>query len=53
MQIWKSPYMFVFIYKWYSENFAFKILRVFELRKRKVCKMFVYEHTETIKYVKK
>ena len=23
MQIWKSPYMLVFIYKQYSENFAF------------------------------
>ena len=37
----------------YPEYFAFLILRVFELFTRKVCKMFVYKHTETIDYVKK
>ena len=45
--------MFVFIYKQYPENFAFLILRVFELYTRKVCEMFVYKYTETIDYVKK
>ena len=44
--------MFVSIKK-YLENFAFIILRAFELFPRKVCKIFVYKHTETIKYVKK
>ena len=31
MQIWKSPYMFVFIQKQYPENFAFLILRILKL----------------------
>ena len=31
MQIWKSPYMFVFIWKQYPANFAFLILRILEL----------------------
>ena len=31
MQISKSPYMFVLIYKQYPENFTFLILRIFEL----------------------
>ena len=52
MQILKSPYMFLFVQKYYPENFAFFIKRVFELFTRKVCKMFVYKHTETIEYVK-
>ena len=38
MQIWKSPYMFVFIKKQYLENFAFLILRILELFAREVCK---------------
>ena len=38
MQIWKSPYMFVFIWKQYLENFAFLILIILELFPRKVCK---------------
>ena len=47
-QIWKSAYMF-----WkYSENFAFLILGILELCTRKVSEMFVYKHTETMKYVK-
>ena len=35
------------------ENFAFLILRVFELFNRKVSEILVYKHVETIKYVKK
>ena len=38
MQIWKAPYMFVFMRKQYSENFAFLILEILELFVRKVCK---------------
>ena len=38
MQIWKSPYMFVFIWKQYPESFAFLTLRIFELFAREVCK---------------
>ena len=52
MQIWKSPYTFVFMQKWYAENFAFLFLRILELYNRKVCEMFVYKHTEAIEYVK-
>ena len=40
MQIWKSPYMFVFIDKQYPENFAFLIQRIIELFSSKVCKVF-------------
>ena len=35
-----------------SENFAFLILRIFELYIRKVCEIFIYKHTDTIEYVK-
>ena len=52
MQI-KSPCIFFFIQKHYPENFAFLILRFFELYTHKVCIMFVYKHTETVEYVKK
>ena len=38
MQIWKSPYMFVFRSKQYSENLAFLILKILELFAREVCK---------------
>ena len=31
MQIWKSPYMFMFIQKQNPESFAFLILRILEL----------------------
>ena len=53
MQIWKSPSMFLFIWKYYPENFASLILRILELYTRKVSKMFVYKHAETIEYVEK
>ena len=36
MQIWKSPYMFVFIWKYNPENSAFWILIILELFTRKV-----------------
>ena len=39
MQIWKSPYKFVFILKRYLENFAFLIQRIIELFAREVCKL--------------
>ena len=38
MQIWKSPYMFVFMLKQNPENFAFLILRIIGLFTREVCK---------------
>ena len=37
MQIWKSPSMFVFIWKQHPENFAVLILRILELFAREVC----------------
>ena len=38
MQIWKSPCMFVFIWKQYTRNFAFLILRMLGLFAREVSK---------------
>ena len=38
IQIWKSPYMFVFIWKQYPGNLAFLILRILELLVRECCK---------------
>ena len=38
MQIWKSPYMFVFIQNQYPKNFAFQILTITELFAREACK---------------
>ena len=53
MQIWKSPYMFLLIQKYYPENFAFLILKILELFTRKVREIFVYKRTEVTEYVKK
>ena len=44
--------MFVFILKYYPENFAFLILGILELYTREVLEVFVYKHAETIEYVK-
>ena len=44
--------MFMLMWKWYPENFAFIILGILELYNRKVCEMFVYKHTETIEHDK-
>ena len=38
MQIWKSAYVLVFIWKQYPENFAFLIIRIIELFTCEVCK---------------
>ena len=38
MQTWKSPYMSVFIYKYYPEHFAFLILEILKLYTRKSTK---------------
>ena len=37
MQIWKSPYIFMFILK-YPESFAFLVIRILELFDDEVCK---------------
>ena len=39
----------LFIIKLYARSNLF--LRVFEIFTHKVCKMFVYKHTETMEYV--
>ena len=52
MQIWKSAYIFVFIWKWYVENFTLKHLLLSEICALEVCEKFVYIHSETIEYVK-
>ena len=38
MQIGKSPFMFLFMWKRYPENFGILILRILELFAREVCK---------------
>ena len=38
MQIWKFPYMLVFIQKQYPEKCAFLILRILELFSREISK---------------
>ena len=38
MQIWKFPYMFVFMLKQYLENFTLLLLRIPVLFAREVCK---------------
>ena len=46
-------YLYVRVHiKKYTENFAFLILRVLELFTLKVCEIFTYKHTETIKSLK-
>ena len=52
IQIWKSPYMFVFKWKGYPEKLAFLILGILELHTGNVCEMFVYKHLEAIENVK-
>ena len=52
MQIWKPPYMFVFKWNKYPENFAFLILRIVELYTGKVWEMFIYKYAETIEHAK-
>ena len=44
--------MFVFIWKYYPENFAFLVLGILELYTRNICEIFVSKHTETTEYVK-
>ena len=41
MQIWKSPYIFMFIWKKYPKNFTFLIIGILKLYTRKVFEMFL------------
>ena len=52
MQIWKSAIIFVFIWKYYVEDFTLKPLLLFEVYAREICEKFVYKHSETMEYVK-
>ena len=52
MQIWKSANIFAFMWKQYVEHFTLNHLLLFEICACKICKMFVYKHSETIEYVK-
>ena len=52
MQIWKSANIFVFIWKWYVEDFTLKHLLLFETCAHEICEKFVYKHSETIENVK-
>ena len=50
MQIWKSAYIFIFIWK-YVEDFTFKHLLLFEICARELREKIVYKHSEKI-YIK-
>ena len=52
MHIWKSAYIFVFIWKWYIGDFILEYSLFFEICQRETCEKFVYKHSETIEYVK-
>ena len=52
MQIWKSVNIFVFIWKYYVEDFALKHPLLFKICARELCEKFVSKHSETIEYVK-
>ena len=52
MQIWKFANIFVFMWKWYVEDFQLKHFLLFEICAREICEKFVYEHSETIEYIK-
>ena len=52
MQIWKSANIFVFIWKWYVEDFTSKHLLLFEICAYEICEKFVYKYSETIEYGK-
>ena len=52
MQIWKSAYIFVFMWKKYAEDFTLKHLLIFEICARELCEKFIYKHSETIEYIK-
>ena len=52
MQIWKSANIFLFIQKWYVEDFVLKHLLLFEMRASEICEKFVYKRSETKEYVK-
>ena len=52
MQICKSANIFVFMWKWYVEDFTLKQLLLFEICAHEICEKFVCKHSVTIEYVK-
>ena len=52
MQIWKSVNSFVFIWKYYVEDFTLKQPLVSEICAREICEKFVYNYSGTTEYVK-
>ena len=52
MQIWKSGNSFDFTWKSYGEDFTLKRFLLFETCAREICENFVYNHSETIEYVR-
>ena len=52
MQIWKSDNVFVFMWKYYVEDFTSKRFLLFKICVPKICEKIVYKHSETIEYVK-
>ena len=52
MQIWKSANIFMFIWKYYAENFTLEHILLFERCVREKCEKSVYKHSETMDYVK-
>ena len=46
MKIWKSPKIFVFIWKWYVEGFTLKHLLPFQVCAHELNETFVYKHTD-------
>ena len=52
MQIWISANMFVFIWKYYVEDFTLKLLLLFNICTHEICEKFVYKHSVAIEHVK-
>ena len=51
MQIWKPANIFVFLWNC-VKDFTLKHLLLFEINAHEICEKFVYQHSETIEYVK-
>ena len=52
MQIWKSANIFVFILKYYVEDFTLKQVSLFEICTCEICEKFVYKDSQTVEHVK-
>ena len=52
IQIWKSAKIFIFIWKWYAQDFTLKRFLNFEISAREISEKFVYKYLETTEHVK-